>query len=70
VRGKDAAASISQPTLCLLAEKDKMTPAKFGRKMADSITGATAVTIEDAGHFLPAEFPLEVNNALSGFLSR
>ena len=24
VRGKDAAASISQPTLCLLAEKDKM----------------------------------------------
>jgi pimeloyl-ACP methyl ester carboxylesterase len=47
-----------------------MIPAKFGRKMADSITGATAVTIEDAGHFLPAEFPLEVNNALSGFLSR
>ena len=67
---KDAAASISQPTLCLLAAKDKMTPAKFGHKMAESIADATAVTFEDAGHFLPAEFPVEVNNALSGFLSR
>ena len=68
--GKDAAASVTQPSLCLLAGKDKMTPVKFGRKMAEQISGAQCHVFERAGHFLPAEFPIEVNDAMAAFLLR
>lgn len=68
--GPAAAASISQPSLCLLAAKDKMTPVKFGRKMAESISGAQVRTFDQAGHFLPAEFPIEINSAIAAFLAR
>ena len=68
--GKDAAASVTKPSLCLLAAKDKMTPLKFGQKMAAEINGADIRVFERAGHFLPAEFPLEVNDAMAAFLAR
>ena len=47
-----------------------MTPVKFGRKMAERISGAQCHVFERAGHFLPAEFPIEVNDAMAAFLSR
>ncbi len=68
--GETAAAALAQPTLCLIAGKDKMTPAKFGRKMAASISGAELQIFDHAGHFLPAEYPIEVNDALAAFLAR
>ena len=68
--GETAAAALAQPTLCLIAGKDKMTPAKFGRKMAASISGAELQIFDRAGHFLPAEYPIEVNDALAAFLAR
>jgi len=68
--GPAAAAAVTQPSLCLIAGRDRMTPAKFGHKMAASIDGAETRTFERAGHFLPAEFPLEVNEALATFLTR
>ena len=66
--GPDAAASVSIPTLCVLAQKDKMTPAKAGRQMFASIEGAQLVEIPGAGHMLPCEKPDEVNAAIRGFL--
>ena len=68
--GETAAAALAQPTLCLIAGKDKMTPGKFGRKMAASISGAELQIFDRAGHFLPAEYPIEVNDALAAFLAR
>lgn len=68
--GEAAAAAINKPTLCIIAEKDKMTPAKAGRKMAGSIAGADMVVIDNAGHFLPAEYPIEVNTAIRAFLTK
>lgn len=68
--GETAAAALAQPTLCLIAGKDKMTPARFGRKMAASISGAELQIFDRAGHFLPAEYPIEVNDALAAFLAR
>jgi pimeloyl-ACP methyl ester carboxylesterase len=47
-----------------------MTPAKFGRKMAASISGSQLQMFDRAGHFLPAEYPIEVNDALAAFLAR
>ena len=68
--GKDAAAAVTQPSLCLLAGKDRMTPVKFGQKMAAEISGAECRVFARAGHFLPAEYPLEVNDAMTTFLAR
>ncbi|MDB2325054.1 alpha/beta hydrolase [Alphaproteobacteria bacterium] len=68
--GEVAATSIAIPALCILAKKDKMTPLKFGKAMANAIKGAEVTVIEGAGHFLPGETPIAVNKALCGFLQR
>lgn len=68
--GPAAAAAVTQPSICLIAGRDRMTPAKVGHRMAASIPGAQTQTFDRAGHFLPAEFPLEVNETLSTFLAR
>ena len=67
--GKEAASKIQQPALCILAEKDKMTPLKFGQQMANTLIRGQVTVIESAGHMLPAEFPNEVNTALRNFLN-
>ncbi|MEM8838291.1 MAG: alpha/beta hydrolase [Pseudomonadota bacterium] len=68
--GLDAAAGIACPSLCVLAEKDKMTPLKAGLKLAGALKDSETVTIKGAGHMLPPENPREVNEALRGFLGR
>lgn len=68
--GADAAAKITCPTQCILADKDKMTPLKFGRKMADAIGGSDVAIIPNAGHMLTSEKPYEVNQLLRDFLSK
>ena len=65
--GPDAAKSITQPALCILAENDRMTPVKFGREMATTLNNAEMTIIAEAGHMLPAEHPAEVNAALRSF---
>lgn len=67
--GEDSASKIQQPALCILAEKDKMTPLKFGQQMANTLIRGQVTVIESAGHMLPAEFPNEVNTALRNFLN-
>ena len=47
-----------------------MTPVKFGREMAARISGSECLVFARAGHFLPAEYPIEVNDALAAFLAR
>ena len=66
--GHKAVGKIRQPAICILAEKDKMTPLHFGHKMAKELGQDDATVIKSAGHMLPAEFPAEVNKALSIFL--
>jgi len=65
--GAAAAAAIKQPALCILAEKDRMTPLKFGREMAAALATVETNVIAAAGHMLPAEYPAEVNAALRAF---
>ncbi|MEO4042734.1 alpha/beta hydrolase [Hoeflea sp. CAU 1731] len=66
--GEDAARSVACPCLCILAENDKMTPLKQGRKMAAALTDAREIVISGAGHMLPGEKPDEVLKALRVFL--
>jgi len=68
--GADACAAIKQPALCILAEKDRMTPLKFGREMAKTLAQAEMTIIAGAGHMLPAEYPAEVNTALRAFFEQ
>lgn len=66
--GPAAAAEITCPTLCILAQKDKMTPIKQGMKMVDAIAGAQVEQLDGAGHMVTGEKPFEVNDALRKFL--
>ncbi len=65
--GSAAADMITCPCQCILAEKDKMTPVKFGLKMAAALKVSNPVVVTGAGHMLPSERPIEVNRALRPF---
>ncbi|MFK5997776.1 MAG: alpha/beta hydrolase [Rhodobacterales bacterium] len=66
--GAAAAATVTCPCQVILAEKDKMTPVKFGLKMAQALKVSDPVIVAGAGHMLPSERPVEVNKALRLFL--
>lgn len=68
--GLNAAAKITCPSVCILAEKDKMTPLKGGLKLAETLPNASTVVVKGAGHMLPPENPREVNEALRSFLTK
>jgi pimeloyl-ACP methyl ester carboxylesterase len=61
---------INVPVLVLTASDDILTPLKYGSYLAGNLKDAHSVNIEDAGHLSPIEKPLEVNNAIQGFLER
>ncbi len=65
--GAAVAAMITCPCQCILAEKDKMTPVKFGLEMAAALKVPNPVIIAGAGHMLPSERPIEVNRVLRPF---
>lgn len=62
--------SIDKPILVIAATEDMSTPLKYGKWLADNITGAEFVQIEDAGHFSPLEKPKEINTAIETFMKR
>ncbi len=68
-KGMEAAASLKMPVLVLLAGADKMTPVKFGLKMAEAIPNKQVVVIDKAAHMLPSEHPDEVNKPMLAFLA-
>jgi pimeloyl-ACP methyl ester carboxylesterase len=61
---------INVPVLVLTASDDILTPPKYGSYLAGNVKDAYSVNIDDAGHFSPIEKPIEVNNAIHGFLMR
>jgi pimeloyl-ACP methyl ester carboxylesterase len=61
---------INVPVLVLTASDDMLTPSKYGSYLANNLKDAYTANIEDAGHLSPIEKPIEVNNAIQGFLMR
>ena len=61
---------IKVPTLVVCGTEDKMTPASFSRRIAESISGAKLCLIEGAGHMVMLEKPAEFNMVLSKFASK
>lgn len=68
--GLEKAKGISVPTLCIFAEKDRMTPVKFGKALAAALPDNELHVLAGAGHMLPLEKPREVNALLRGFLKK
>lgn len=67
--GPEAAATISVPTIAILAHQDKMTPIKAGRALA-AATNADTAEIPHSGHMMPSEVPDDVNAILKDFLGQ
>jgi pimeloyl-ACP methyl ester carboxylesterase len=60
---------IAQPTLILVGAEDRMTPPKYARFLAEHLEQATLVTVPDVGHYLPAEAPAAVAEAIRQWLA-
>ena len=63
-------ARITQPTLLLVGEGDRMTPPKYSEYLAAQIPNAKLVVIPDAGHYAQIEQPQRVADALRAWLGR
>ncbi|MCE2517005.1 MAG: alpha/beta hydrolase [Alphaproteobacteria bacterium] len=66
--GAQAAQEITCPSICILAERDKMVPKKFGLKLAEQLADCQVEVIAGAGHFVQSEKSFQTNNALRPFL--
>ena len=56
------------PTMVIAGAQDRMTPAKMGRRLAESIPGARYEEVPAVGHFMMSEAPREVLRLMRGFL--
>ena len=59
---------ITAPTLVIVGEQDKVVPASYADEFTSRIPGATAHTIEGAGHMMMLEQAGEFAVAVKGFL--
>ena len=67
--GMAAVANIKKPSAMILGGRDKMTPVKAGKAVADALQAELTV-FDDYGHMLPIEAPKQVLNALKDFIAR
>ncbi|MEM9330557.1 MAG: alpha/beta hydrolase [Pseudomonadota bacterium] len=68
-KGAEIAKGIECATLCVLAGRDRMTPLKFGKKLAETLPNNTLHILADSGHTIPTERPHELNEYLREFLA-
>ena len=62
--------AIEAPVLIVSAQDDKLTPPKYADMLEKDIKNASRSHIMDAGHIVPMEKPMEVNQAILDFLDR
>lgn len=61
---------ISQPTLIVTGESDRMTPPKFAEFLHARLPNSALVVIPDAGHYVHIEQPERVAAAIGDWLAR
>ena len=59
-----AAGAVTAKSTVIIGTGDKMTPAKAGKKLAESLGNCTVVTLADTGHMMMVENPKQVKKAL------
>jgi len=67
---RDSLWRIRCPTLVLCGEEDQLTPRKRHEEIAAAIGGSKLAVLPGCGHMSPLEKPLEVNRALSAWLTQ
>ena len=55
---------ITCPTLVIAGRQDRLTPVECHQEMAEGISGAELIVIEDCGHLSPMEYPERVTEEL------
>lgn len=60
---------VAQPALILVGEDDRMTPSKYAQFLAAHLAAARLVVVPGAGHYLPAEAPQAVADAIRTWLA-
>jgi pimeloyl-ACP methyl ester carboxylesterase len=65
----DRVHSIKLPTLVICGGEDEIAPVKYARYLVSQVEGARLVIVEGAGHWVQAEKPSEVNQAIESFLA-
>ena len=68
-RALEAFAAADWPKLVLWADKDPVLPRKLGDVLAARINAGSAITIEDAGHFLQEDAGAEIGERVANFLT-
>ena len=66
--GFKAATMIKCPVINILGEKDRMTPVKAGKKLADAIPNSEVVIIPNCGHMILLEEADQALAALKKFI--
>lgn len=66
----DVLERVRVPTLITTGTHDIMTPVRVAKKMHEAIAGSELVLIDRATHYLPAEFPDPLNDAIERFLDK
>ena len=61
---------IGSPTLAICGTNDAMTPPKYTEFLVDRLPDAHGVVIEGGTHQVHLEKPVQVNQAIKGFLAR
>jgi pimeloyl-ACP methyl ester carboxylesterase len=64
--GEAAVAAVKCPVLVVLGERDMMTPAKVGRRLAERLSDARVVVLPKVGHMMMVEAPEALLEALDG----
>jgi pimeloyl-ACP methyl ester carboxylesterase len=67
---RDQLGTIKVPTLIVAGRDDTITPPQRSEVLHKGIPGSKLVVLDDAGHTLSAEKPVEFNAAVSEFLAR
>ncbi len=65
----DRVHTIKLPTLVICGSEDEVVPVKYAHYLASEIEGASKVVVNGAGHWVHAEKPKLVNQAIDSFLA-
>jgi pimeloyl-ACP methyl ester carboxylesterase len=60
---------LTNPTIVLWGESDRLIPPVYARAWADSLPNGTLEYVENAGHMAPYEQPAAVADAIAAFLA-
>lgn len=66
----EAAAAVACPTVMVLGDGDRMTPAKAGRALAAMIAGSEVVVLPGIGHMVMSEAPVPSARAILGVVPK